>query len=357
MLQINDKFCATVPVQMGCRGHLEAGQHARAAVQGCHKPLLRTVVAVTCGLLVLLLLSSSADLMPAAQAASASDLSSGSQDAAATGAPPGLAFNIPYAAAACKAALAQVGWRITQCPGIPSPSPTRNTSPPFPFVQLEEALLCEDSRSECPEWAGQGECDNNPGFMRTQCRQACNECAITEQAARRAVLDIVLYALRNALRALQTMPSVKSARLEPMVRDTELALAETWRLALRVHHNNAEPSLQDGPHSFAAIVDAVAALLRTRLRRALLLAGHVHAPLFYFAARPEVGLQLPPELDLSAPAARGALPPASSPVPRLGFGTWMLTGQPCSDTVRQAIAAGFRHFDTAEGYFNENMVS
>lgn len=43
-------------------------------------------------------------------------------------------------------------------------------------------------------------------------------------------------------------------------------------------------------------------------------------------------------------------------VPRLGFGTWRLTGRACSEAVEHAVAAGFRHIDTAAMYGNEAEV-
>jgi 2,5-diketo-D-gluconate reductase B len=43
-------------------------------------------------------------------------------------------------------------------------------------------------------------------------------------------------------------------------------------------------------------------------------------------------------------------------VPRLGFGTWRLTGAECIEGVREAIACGYRHIDTAEAYDNEEEV-
>jgi 2,5-diketo-D-gluconate reductase A len=41
-------------------------------------------------------------------------------------------------------------------------------------------------------------------------------------------------------------------------------------------------------------------------------------------------------------------------IPRLGFGTWQIPDGPAAVTaVRQALAAGYRHIDTAQGYGNE----
>lgn len=35
---------------------------------------------------------------------------------------------------------------------------------------------CKDADSKCAEWAAQGECDNNPAFMDTQCPESCGKC-------------------------------------------------------------------------------------------------------------------------------------------------------------------------------------
>ena len=43
-------------------------------------------------------------------------------------------------------------------------------------------------------------------------------------------------------------------------------------------------------------------------------------------------------------------------LPRFGFGTWRLNGEVCVSAVKAALAAGYRHIDTAEGYRNEEEV-
>jgi 2,5-diketo-D-gluconate reductase B len=45
------------------------------------------------------------------------------------------------------------------------------------------------------------------------------------------------------------------------------------------------------------------------------------------------------------------------PVPKLGFGTWLLEGDDCERGVRFALdEAGYRHVDTAKAYGNEDRV-
>jgi diketogulonate reductase-like aldo/keto reductase len=43
-------------------------------------------------------------------------------------------------------------------------------------------------------------------------------------------------------------------------------------------------------------------------------------------------------------------------VPALGLGTWQLQGNACREVVREALAMGYRHIDTAQGYDNETEV-
>ena len=43
-------------------------------------------------------------------------------------------------------------------------------------------------------------------------------------------------------------------------------------------------------------------------------------------------------------------------IPLVGLGTWTLRGKDCARLVEQAIAAGYRHIDTAQMYENEREV-
>ena len=40
-------------------------------------------------------------------------------------------------------------------------------------------------------------------------------------------------------------------------------------------------------------------------------------------------------------------------IPALGFGTWQIPGFQTAKCVAAAVKAGYRNFDTAEGYMNE----
>jgi 2,5-diketo-D-gluconate reductase B len=43
-------------------------------------------------------------------------------------------------------------------------------------------------------------------------------------------------------------------------------------------------------------------------------------------------------------------------LPRLGFGTWQITGPAAEEAVRDALEIGYRHIDTARAYENEREV-
>jgi 2,5-diketo-D-gluconate reductase B len=43
-------------------------------------------------------------------------------------------------------------------------------------------------------------------------------------------------------------------------------------------------------------------------------------------------------------------------IPKIGFGTWQLTGPQCVEAVRDALELGYRHVDTARVYDNERDI-
>lgn len=43
-------------------------------------------------------------------------------------------------------------------------------------------------------------------------------------------------------------------------------------------------------------------------------------------------------------------------MPKLGLGTWRLSGAECTEAVQRALGLGYRHIDTAEMYGNEDAV-
>jgi 2,5-diketo-D-gluconate reductase A len=48
--------------------------------------------------------------------------------------------------------------------------------------------------------------------------------------------------------------------------------------------------------------------------------------------------------------------PSGAAMPMVGFGTWQLRGRHARDGVRAALAAGYRHIDTATMYGNEEEI-
>lgn len=57
----------------------------------------------------------------------------------------------------------------------------------------------------------------------------------------------------------------------------------------------------------------------------------------------------------SVPTLTAALP-AGGAMPLLGFGTWQITGPTAQEATEAALAAGYRHLDTATIYRNEREV-
>ena len=57
----------------------------------------------------------------------------------------------------------------------------------------------------------------------------------------------------------------------------------------------------------------------------------------------------------AVPTDTAALP-AGGAMPLLGFGTWQITGPTAQEAVETALAAGYRHLDTATIYGNEREV-
>jgi hypothetical protein len=39
---------------------------------------------------------------------------------------------------------------------------------------------CTDESEHCADWASQGECENNPGFMHESCKKSCKICTVGE---------------------------------------------------------------------------------------------------------------------------------------------------------------------------------
>ncbi|MGW5854520.1 aldo/keto reductase [Micrococcus sp. 2A] len=65
---------------------------------------------------------------------------------------------------------------------------------------------------------------------------------------------------------------------------------------------------------------------------------------------PDLGADVPATVTLTGTGVAGV------EMPRIGLGTWRLAGEEGADAVHAALAAGYRHVDTAENYGNEDAV-
>jgi 2,5-diketo-D-gluconate reductase B len=67
--------------------------------------------------------------------------------------------------------------------------------------------------------------------------------------------------------------------------------------------------------------------------------------------QPGIGYDMPREATQSE-----TLTVQGVEIPKLGFGTWQITGRDCEVAVRDALELGYRHIDTARMYGNEAQV-
>lgn len=61
-------------------------------------------------------------------------------------------------------------------------------------------------------------------------------------------------------------------------------------------------------------------------------------------------------IDPLAPQSSASEATGVPAIGSLGLGTWRLEGETCRRAVAEALALGYRHFDTAQGYGNEREV-
>jgi len=60
--------------------------------------------------------------------------------------------------------------------------------------------------------------------------------------------------------------------------------------------------------------------------------------------------------DASGNGTVPAVQAAGVAIPKIGLGTWQLRGAQCTQIVAAAVASGYTHIDTAQGYANEEFV-
>ena len=58
----------------------------------------------------------------------------------------------------------------------------RATSILLAVAAAAAAPACRDRHADCQTWAGQGECQNNPGYMLESCAVACDSCGVRRDA-------------------------------------------------------------------------------------------------------------------------------------------------------------------------------
>merc|ERR1719221_2424000 len=58
-------------------------------------------------------------------------------------------------------------------PPTPGPPPPPTPGPPPPPTPA----ACSDENQMCEDWAANGECETNPGYMLENCRLSCGECS------------------------------------------------------------------------------------------------------------------------------------------------------------------------------------
>ncbi len=81
--------------------------------------------------------------------------------------------NPTYMSANCAKSCDQCG----MSPPTESPTPDVSfSSDPDASAPTVAPAACTDSNSECPSWASNGECNNNPTWMRANCALSCNVC-------------------------------------------------------------------------------------------------------------------------------------------------------------------------------------
>jgi diketogulonate reductase-like aldo/keto reductase len=66
-------------------------------------------------------------------------------------------------------------------------------------------------------------------------------------------------------------------------------------------------------------------------------------------------MTLPDPAGSAVPSTTAALPSGGA-MPLVGFGTWQITGRTAQEATETALAAGYRHLDTATIYGNEREV-
>ncbi|GAB5371648.1 hypothetical protein AAMO2058_001598000 [Amorphochlora amoebiformis] len=193
--------------------------------------------------------------------------------------------------------------------------------------QFDEGLQCRDLRQECGTWAREGECSNNPRFMLETCRVSCNSCQMEPGDAIK-IAESALLALRSLtihfFTANQTAKASQLNEATNAIIRRYSQMVPNPRAYLQNIHRMIVSELQVLPE------DTMSTFKTTIIRDNVIPPGKLEDAMYVLSN--DVGM------------------------PLVGFGTWQLQGEICYKSVLEALKAGYRHVDTAQGYYNEIEV-
>lgn len=262
-----------------------------------------------------------------------------------------------------------------------------------------------DDDDRCVNWANEGECTHNPRYIQIHCPSSCSKALSWSPWARRAAgipeiteldddpaikncqnADTTVFGLAQILynRLYSFMSGYRvnglgdgapsdfngymglceailyTARLYKLVEsEGDLAL----KLDDFIEEVSAPFRNYDGDWMMRRLphwMDILGELSDEILRHHKVIDKHGVCPSF----GPEIShilslLPSPPTSAETVPESEGVTPVLLSngvTIPAIGLGTWQLEGEECTRIVEDAIAVGYRHIDTAEGYFNEEEI-
>lgn len=197
--------------------------------------------------------------------------------------------------------------------------------------QLEHLAenFCVNDHEDCEEFVKEeGECERNANFMHTNCRAACGVCDDLSRSQIDGYVDVLLYGLRNTLSGL----------MHHVANDVAIAVRKELGRAVWTSKQAAEG------HAVKNMADILTKAVTV-----------IRAAVPYVAT--EVSIPPPPRGVNVIITSTVPLPNANNlQIPRVGFGTWNLEGQEGEDAIVEALKIGYRHIDTAQGYYNEEIV-
>eukprot|EP00607_Mallomonas_marina_P005549 CAMPEP_0182428340 /NCGR_PEP_ID=MMETSP1167-20130531/22488_1 /TAXON_ID=2988 /ORGANISM="Mallomonas Sp, Strain CCMP3275" /LENGTH=552 /DNA_ID=CAMNT_0024611183 /DNA_START=66 /DNA_END=1724 /DNA_ORIENTATION=+ len=272
--------------------------------------------------------------------------------------------------------------------------------------QLTCFKVARDDDERCIGWAAEGECTKNPGYIQVHCPASCgyaiawspwarrsvglpspsassaqDSCGLREDAlgAAEIVHKRLLFFLSGDL--VDGMTTSAPSEFNGMAGIAEAFMYATrlYLAVLHVKNSNAQNLAEQLIKEINPILshwdnDSIMRLARGWLGRLDEIADAV-----YELAGSQRGssegtcLAYGPNLYEVAPlfnvkhedlmkTSHAELTPVNTvlsnnvPMPTVGLGTWLLSGEECYEAVMTAIAAGYRHIDSAQAYRNEREV-